>query len=238
MGPAQHAALVCRVKLTPDDDDDGNEVLRHDDPVSAPEPHAARIHDSASQGAVPRLGAHPPLLDAPRESTRFEGRAPHAVPRQLRRCSPGSQRRLAQRMRGLWRRLRGAIPRRCLVCIIRGSMHLRAKHLHSATPKARFMPRPLSRCSGPHSLKQLLLSSKSRRFVSWSFTSFRPTFLTGTVLARNYSSLGLRWHQKGCIDTREQSQPRFVLVPGFPCAQYIEPLLRASVSVSHCCSKL
>ena len=34
----------------------------------------------------------------------------------------------------------------------------RAKHLHPATPKARFMPRWLSRCSGPHGLKQHLLS--------------------------------------------------------------------------------
>jgi hypothetical protein len=131
--------------------------------LSTPEPYTARILDSASQRTVSRLGAHSPLPDAPRESTRFKGCAPDAVPRQLCRRFAGPQRRLAQRMRGLRCRLGSFIPGGCFVCIIRGSMHPCDTYglsfcYQSAIPQLRFMPRWPSRCLGNHDLKRHLLS--------------------------------------------------------------------------------
>ena len=81
--------MHVRVRVTVDADAglklatrDGSALgLGDDHALSAPEPCAARVYDLAPQRAVPRLGAHSPLLDSPSESTRFEGRAFDAIPR-------------------------------------------------------------------------------------------------------------------------------------------------------------
>jgi len=123
---ADRDRVACPVKVAHNCDDgtlDRDERRKNDNSISAPESHIARLYNLTPQGAIPCLSAHSPLLDTPREPPWIEGCAPDAIPRKLCRCSAGLQRRLAERMRGLRRRLSSFVTSGCLVRVIRGSCH-------------------------------------------------------------------------------------------------------------------